>query len=191
MDTRETLLAAALQLVERDGQAGFSTRAVCSIANVTAPTLYHHFGSADGLLSAAIAEAFEQLLASKKAAVGSPDPIVAFGEGWDDYVRFAAARPHLYAAMMARILHGADIPAARQAQALLVERIAAIDSAGRLALPVEEATQVAWAASNAAALLHVTAALHGTGRPSSDTIARLREVAIQTICTPRPVERHA
>ncbi len=56
MDTRETLVAAALKILEREGAAQFSTRAVCSIAKVTAPTLYHHFGSADGLLSAAVEE---------------------------------------------------------------------------------------------------------------------------------------
>jgi hypothetical protein len=32
-------------------------------------------------------------------------------EGWDDYVRFSAERPRLYAAMMARVLRGAAIPA--------------------------------------------------------------------------------
>ncbi len=42
----------------------------------------------------------------------SPDPIAALRAGWDNYVRFAAERPRLYAAMMARILQGADIPAA-------------------------------------------------------------------------------
>lgn len=72
MDTRETLLTAALKVLEEEGEAQFSTRAVCAIANVTAPTLYHHFGKADGLLGAAIAEAFRQFLESKKAAATSP-----------------------------------------------------------------------------------------------------------------------
>jgi hypothetical protein len=47
-------------------------------------------------------------------------------EGWDDYVRFAAALRRLYAAMMSRVLQGAQIPAAQQAFALLIKRIAAI-----------------------------------------------------------------
>ena len=54
MDTRDALVAAALTVLERDGEGQFSTRAVCAIANVTAPTLYHHFGNANGLLSAAM-----------------------------------------------------------------------------------------------------------------------------------------
>lgn len=194
MDTRKTLLAAALKVLEQEGQAQFSTRAVCALANVTAPTLYHHFGSADGLLSAAIAEAFQQFLARKKAAIRSSDPVTALGEGWDDYVRFAAERPRLYAAMMARLLQGADIPAAGQAHAMLVERIAAIAAQGRLAMPAEAAVQVAWASANSAALLYVTAAMQGTARPrrpDPDIVARLRDGAIRAICTSRSAEKRA
>ena len=132
MNTHDILLDAALKVLEEDGEAQFSTRKVCAIANVTAPTLYHHYGSADGLLSAAMAEAFGQFLESKKAVVRSADPVAVLREGWNDYVRFAATRPRLYAAMMSRVLDGADIPAAEQAFALLLARIAAIAAKGRL-----------------------------------------------------------
>lgn len=181
MDTRKTLLAAALKVLEQDGQARFSTRAVCAIANVTAPTLYHHYGSADGLLSAATAEAFAQFLQSKRAAVQSTDPVTALREGWDDYVRFAAARPRLYAAMMGRILSGAQIPAAEQAFALLLARIAAIAARGRLAQAVEAAADLMWASANAASLLHVTANLRGTAPPTSAVLGQLREDAVRSI----------
>ena len=69
MSMRETLLAAALKVLEEGGEAQFSTRAVCAVAKVSAPTLYHHYGSADGLLSAAMTEAFSQFLQSKQAAI--------------------------------------------------------------------------------------------------------------------------
>src|SRR5215510_11883393 len=75
MDTRVALLTAALKVLEDEGEAQFSTRAVCALANVTAPTLYHHYGRADGLLSAAMAEAFSQFLDSKRAAVKSTEPV--------------------------------------------------------------------------------------------------------------------
>src|ERR1700728_4472447 len=126
MNTRASLLTAALKVLEDKGEAQFSTRAVCSLAHVTAPTLYHHYGSADGLLSAALTAAFAQFLASKKAAVQFSHPATALREGWDDYVRFAAARPRLYAAMLGRVLQGAQIPAAQQDFALLIETIAVI-----------------------------------------------------------------
>lgn len=184
MDTKKTLVAAALRLIEQEGEAHFSTRGVCDIAKVKAPTLYHHFGSVDGLLSAAIDEAFEQFLSSKRAAIKSSDPVAALIEGWDDYVGFAAARPRLYAAMMARFLSGADLPAAREGQAMLRHQIARIEAAGRLAIAPEAAVQVMWASVNSAAMLYLSGALQPdvtTGTPDAATVASLRDCAIETI----------
>lgn len=183
MSTYETLVAAALKVLEQEGEAQFSTRAVCAIANVTAPTLYHHFGNADGLLSAAMAEAFAQFLQSKKAAVQSSDPETALRQGWDDYVRFAAARPRLYAAMMGRVLGGGHIPAAEQGTALLKSRIEALAAEDRLAVTVAAAVDLIWASANAAALLHLTAHLRKAKRPAPTVIDSLREQAMQAILT--------
>ncbi len=175
------MVAAALRILETEGLAQFSTRAVCAIAQVTAPTLYHHFGSADGLLSAAMAEAFDQFLASKKAAIKSSDPVAALQEGWDDYVRFAENRPRLYAAMMSRLLHGADLPAARQGYAMLVARIDAIDAQKRLSMSPDAAAQFVWASANAAALLFVTDLGPNPVKPAPNAISALRETTIRTI----------
>lgn len=189
MDTRALLLVAALKVLEEEGEAQFSTRRVCAIAKVTAPTLYHHYGSADGLLSAALAEAFAQFLESKRAALQSPDPVMALREGWDDYVRFAAARPRLYAAMMSRVLDGADIPAAVQAFALLIDRITAIAAEKRLGPSVEAAADLMWASANAASLLHVTAQLRKTAPPTSAVLSQIREDALRSILKPEPKGR--
>lgn len=178
MDTRETLVAAALKILEREGAAHFSTRAVCLLANVTAPTLYHHFGSSDGLLSAAVAEAFRQFLERKRVAKQSSDPAIALRQGWDNYVRFAAERPRLYAVMIGRVLLGARIPAAEEARALHVEHIRAIAARGQLAIPADAAADLAWASAHAAAILYVTA----RGRtPDPAVISGLREQAMATI----------
>lgn len=187
MGTRETLLGAALAVLEQDGAEKFSMRTVCALANVTAPTLYHHFGSADGLLNAAIAEAFEQFLARKKVAAAAhwPDAETALRRGWDDYVRFAAERPRLYAAMTARMLQGGDIPAARQAYALLLKRIEALAAEDRLAMAVQDAAQTAWASAHAAAFLHVTAAMLAAtpiAPPDPAVIDGLRDRAMSAIC---------
>lgn len=134
-----------------------------------------------GLLSAAIAEAFAQFLESKRAAGQAADPVIALREGWDDYVRFAAARPRLYAAMLSRVLDGAAIPAAEQAFTLLIERIAAIASRGRLALTVEAAADLIWASANAASLLHVTTQLRKAPPPSSAVLEQTRDNAMRAI----------
>lgn len=188
MPTRDTLIQAALTVLEKQGVAQFSTRAVCAIANVTAPTLYYHFGNADGLLSAAIQEAFRQFLAIKRRGPDTADPEVALRQGWDDYVRFAADRPLVYAAMMARLFQGIEIPAAQQAFAIVAEQISAVEAAGRLRLPSEQAIQLAWASVNSAALLYVTAALHVSdyiGTPAPTVIESLRERALLAICEPQ------
>jgi AcrR family transcriptional regulator len=184
MNTHDILLDAALKVLEEDGEAQFSTRKVCAIANVTAPTLYHHYGSADGLLSAALAEAFGQFLESKKAVIRSADPVVVLREGWNDYVRFAATRPRLYAAMMSRVLDGADIPAAEQAFALLLARIAAIAAKGRLGPTVAAAADLMWASANAASMLHVTARLRKGAPPASAVLEQIREDALRSILKP-------
>jgi AcrR family transcriptional regulator len=184
MNTRDILLDAALKVLEEDGEAQFSTRKVCAIANVTAPTLYHHYGSADGLLSAAMTEAFGQFLESKKAVVQSADPVMVLREGWNDYVRFAATRPRLYAAMMSRVLDGADIPAAEQAFALLITRIAAIAAKGRLRPTVAAAADLMWASANAASMLHVTARLRKGAPPASAVLEQIREDALRSILKP-------
>lgn len=177
------LLAAALKVLEDEGESRFSTRAVCALANVTAPTLYHHYGSADGLLSAAMSEAFSQFLESKKAAEKSRDAVMALREGWDDYVRFAAARPRLYAAMMSRVLSGAHIPAAEESFALLIGRLESIAAEGRLTVRVAEAADLLWASANAASLLFVTARLRHAAMPSCAVVKGIREHAMRAILT--------
>jgi AcrR family transcriptional regulator len=184
MDTRESLIAAALKVLEEEGEATFSTRAVLAIAKVSAPTLYHHFGNADGILSAALAEAFTQFLQSKQAVEQSADPITTLVDGWDDYVRFAAARPRLYAAMLSRVLQGGQIPAAEQSFHLLLEQLRAIEAQGRLAMPVEAAADRMWASANAASLLHVTARLRKVPPPGEAVLTDLRESALKSILSP-------
>ena len=52
------LIDCALTLFASGGETALTTRAVCGMAGVTAPTLYHHFGTLDGLLNAAFFERF-------------------------------------------------------------------------------------------------------------------------------------
>lgn len=184
VDTKAKLIAAAFKLIELEGDAHFATRAVCEIAQVKAPTLYHHFGSIDGLLNAVIGEAFEQFLAAKRAVSATADPVQALVEGWNIYVEFASERPRLYAAMMARFLSGADLPAAREGQEMLRDRVAKIEAAGLLAVPPEAAVKVVWSSVNAAALLFLAAKMQPSlamEKPDATILARIRDSALQAI----------
>lgn len=184
MDTREALIAAAFKVLEEAGEAKFSTRAVLAIAEVSAPTLYHHFGNADGLLSATLEKAFLQFLQSKQEAKQPADPVTAIVEGWDDYVRFAAARPRLYAAMLSRVLQGVQIPAAERAFEVLIHQLRAVELHGRLAVEVSAAADRMWASANAASLLHVTARFRQALPPSQAVLLDLRESALKAILSP-------
>ena len=104
----------------------------------------------------------------------------------DDYLRFAAARPQLYAAMMSRVLKGAQIPAAEQAFALLIKRIAAVAAEGRLALTVEVAADLVWASAHAASLLYVMAQLRKVAPPTSAIVEDIRDRTTQAVLTSAP-----
>jgi AcrR family transcriptional regulator len=181
MNARDTLILAALKVLEEGGEATFSTRSVLSIAGLSAPTLYHHFGNADGLLSAAMTEAFEQFLNRKHAAEQGDDAIAALTNGWDDYVLFAAERPRLYAAMLSRVLAGGEIPAARQAFDLLRIQLRRIEVDGQLATDVESAADWMWASVNSASLLFVTAHLRGSKTPTNNVLKTLRDGSLNAI----------
>ena len=52
-DNREKIIKATLQFLLKKGSTGAaSTTEICAAANLTRPTLYHHFGSKRGLLLA-------------------------------------------------------------------------------------------------------------------------------------------
>ncbi len=166
-----------MKLLETAGEQGFSTRAACDLAGVKAPTLYHHFGNADGLLSAALDEAFRQFLARKQALVAANDPVLALMDGWDDYVAFAAERPLLYCAMIARVLQGGQVPAAEEARSHLLARLRAIATVGRLRIAEEDAADLLWGSAQAAAML-----LAASGHtPSPAVIAALRDTARRSV----------
>ena len=174
MDTKERLTGIALAVIEAEGLAGFSTRTVCERADVTAPTLYHHFSDADGLISAAISLGFEQFLVRKRTQPKTRDPVADVMTGWDDYVAFARERPRLYAAMMARQMEGRRIPAARESRRHLEAKLERLEEVRPTALGVRTLADVMWATAHAASLLCMAAAPRA---PASDAIAVLRDAA--------------
>src|SRR5215210_9480728 len=104
-DARERIMEAAARLLSEGGVEGTSTRAICEVAGVTQPTLYHHFGDKEGLIGAVVSEGFERALASKKASEReTDDPVEDLRRGWDEHVAFGVENPHLYA-----VMHGGSV----------------------------------------------------------------------------------
>jgi AcrR family transcriptional regulator len=60
-DSRNRLLQEAEKLFMAHGFAAVSTRAICEAAHVTQPSLYHYFGSKEGLYLAVVAGWFEEV----------------------------------------------------------------------------------------------------------------------------------
>jgi AcrR family transcriptional regulator len=106
-DLRAALLRAAEDEIAAHGVEGFALRAVARRAGVSHAAPAHHFGDADGLLTALAAEGFRRFVASQQAreAQAADDPrsrLLATGLG---YVDFALARPALF-----RLIFGSDRP---------------------------------------------------------------------------------
>jgi AcrR family transcriptional regulator len=75
--TRDTILQAARELFTRKGFANTTVREICQAAGVTAPVLYYHFGSKEGLFDAVVEDtltldSFHALLQEQVAARTDP-----------------------------------------------------------------------------------------------------------------------
>lgn len=99
-DLQRALVEAGRRLLERDGVANLSLRAVAREAGVSAAAPYHHFKDRAALLSAIAHEGNVALHAAMREAVDDSEPgkprIVAVGVA---YVSFAVANPALYRLM--------------------------------------------------------------------------------------------
>ncbi|MEU6814583.1 TetR/AcrR family transcriptional regulator [Streptomyces sp. NPDC046860] len=100
-DLRAACLRAARELLEEDGSAGLSLRAVARRAGVSATAPYRHYADRDALVSAVAAEGYRELAAHLVAAHPSPvtpDELAAVAVA---YVRFALDRPAMFRVMFA------------------------------------------------------------------------------------------
>lgn len=184
-DLRAALLSAAeVELAER-GIEGFSLRSVAKRAGVSHAAPAHHFGDAQGLLTALAAEGFRQFLAAQAAreALAERDPasqLVAAGLG---YVDFALARPALF-----RLMWQSDRPdftqadlgqAARMAYQHLIDQVMA--AGGRST--ADEAA--AWAMAHGLADLLAAGRMIGVASlPPAARDAMVAEMMLRMV--PRP-----
>ncbi len=97
---REALLEAAERVLERDGLAGLTLRAVAREAGVSHAAPTHHFGDLTGLVSELAAIGFRQFNAAMAAALDSaPTPLERALARPKAYVAYAQAHPGMYGLM--------------------------------------------------------------------------------------------
>ena len=101
-NTRDRLLLAAAELLHESGGRTASTRAICERAGVQAPTLYHHFGSKQGLIDAVIQHGFNQYVTAGPEGE-TIDPIDSLRHGWDRHVQFGLEHPNFYALLYGNV----------------------------------------------------------------------------------------
>jgi AcrR family transcriptional regulator len=142
--TRDRLLLAAAQLLHESEDRRVSTRAICERAGVQAPTLYHHFGSKQGLLDAVINYGFSQYVQPTGEEAVGDDPIGAVRNGWDRHVRFGLEHPSFYVLLYGQIQPGTPCTLTGSAEAMLLELLTLAARRGLLRVPpVDAATQIA------------------------------------------------
>lgn len=99
-DLRRALVEAALHIVERDGLAALSLRAVAREAGVSPAAPYHHFKDKQQLMEAVGAEGFERLTGEMAIAkAGAATPLEAMSALGVAYVCYARKHPALYQLM--------------------------------------------------------------------------------------------
>ncbi|MEU6676337.1 TetR/AcrR family transcriptional regulator [Streptomyces sp. NPDC046925] len=100
-DLRAACLQAARELLEEDGSAGLSLRAVARRAGVSATAPYRHYADRDALVSAVAAEGYRELardLAAAHPSPSTPDDLASVAVA---YVRFALDHPAMFRVMFA------------------------------------------------------------------------------------------
>lgn len=138
-DTRTRLLNAAADMIASAPGEEFSLRAVCDAAGVKMPTLYHFFGSKQGLIEAVIERGFDMYLESKASAESSGDPIQDIRIGWDAHVAFGLANPGFYTLMYGKVRPGYSPVAQSRPSEILRSITRQAFSQGRLAVSAEQA----------------------------------------------------
>ncbi|MDQ3689551.1 MAG: TetR/AcrR family transcriptional regulator [Chloroflexota bacterium] len=178
---RYRILDAAHTLLLQGGKDAMSTRAVCAVAGVQAPTIYRIFGDKQGLLNAVTSESLSAYLRAKTVDAPAGDPVDALRRGWDIHVEFGLSHPAVYVAIWGDPNPEEKVPAAQAASAVLLEMVQRIAESGRLAVPAERAAQVVQAAGRG-----ITLTLIGLSPDRRDmSLSKLaREAVLNAIIAP-------
>jgi AcrR family transcriptional regulator len=136
---RTRLLDAASRLLAEQPEREPSTRELYEAAGVAAPTLYHHFGTKEGLLDAVVERAFSAYLQRKQGMLRTGDLLADFAAGWDLHIEFGLANPTLYALMYSP---GRTSAAAATADVYLRAGLERMREAGLLRLDVDTAASM-------------------------------------------------
>ena len=181
-DVRSALLRAGRTILERDGTAGLTVRAVAGEAKVAPMGVYNHFDGRDGLLDALVTDGYAEF--GRAIATRDDDPATRLRNAGVAYRKFALANPVLYGLMFSAQCTP-EIEVAANAFEVLVDTIRYGQVAGVIssADPVEQAMQT-WSAVHGAVSLELAHAYP----PDVDASANYENVLdfVARALAPRP-----
>jgi AcrR family transcriptional regulator len=110
-DLSRALVLAGRRILEKEGPAALSLRAVAREAGVSPAAPYHHFKDKSDLLAAVASEGWHELgVAVAAARAGARDPRHGLSEIGVAYVTFARQNPALYRLMYDSACDSEDMP---------------------------------------------------------------------------------
>ena len=181
---RDALLEAAERVLERDGLAGLTLRAVAREAGVSHAAPTHHFGDLTGLVSELAAIGFRQFNATMEAARATGTvPLEKSMAGAKAYVGYAQAHPGMYGLMFRTERLDMSRPSLCEAANASFAGLAAAVGASRHEQIFEEALSLEQAAAIARAwsLVHGFTTLLLDGR-LADILRRLpKGTSVETL----------
>lgn len=159
IEVTDSLVDAALALLEESGIASLTVRAVASRAGVAPMGVYSRFGSKDGLLEALFVHGFTGLETAIEPQP-SPSPMNRLRTGCMGYREFAINNPQMYHLMFEQMMLLELSPeaqdAAKRTFTLLIDRVQEAMNSGDLTAgnSVEVAQQL-WSAMHGAVSLEI------------------------------------
>jgi len=177
--TRRAILDAAEELLASRGEDGLSIREICVLAGVTPPTIYHHFGDKAALVDRVVDDCFAAFDRAFEGRTPPVDPVERLRFGFDRYVEYGATHAVHYRLMFQRP-HGRPTPAGLASYDRLRRMVRAIDDAGRLLAPVEDATAAFWSSVHGVTSLLIS----GFWTREAPAIALARDAILSQLTRP-------
>lgn len=158
-DARNALLAAAGELLEKEGAGGLSLRQVALHAGLSRQAPYNHFEDKETLLSELVREGFERL-ATTLVANANPKAKNALEHAADAYIRRAQEAPALFRLMFSQeLVDLSRFPEAAQAGRTAFGQLKQIVAAFAPADKVRDLALAAWSLVHGYATLCIEVAL--------------------------------
>ncbi|WP_283608313.1 TetR/AcrR family transcriptional regulator [Mycolicibacterium poriferae] len=141
--TRDRILEAAAELLDKGGVDELSTRAVATAAEVSTPTIYREFGDKDGLLSAVIRQVLQQYWDDKlRVSFATDDALADLEQLFDLHIEFGLSHPYCYAVAYVSVPEDDTLARSLSESPFLLQVMTRLRDEGRLSTSPEQAARL-------------------------------------------------